>query len=1355
MKKLLFLFVLMGFSGFSQTVAVDNTTYSPSELVNVLLDNACLEISNIEISSAESVAYFNNQGGNFPISEGVVIRSGKAKFSEGPYTGLNLGSQLNTNSDPFLVDLNTQSGQSPLISDVSYMEFDFVPLSSDFSFDFLFASNEYGQWQCVSSDIFAFLLTDLVTGETVNLAVVPGTNEPVSIRNIKDNAYNATCGSDHPELFSTYTVDDPQNSALNMRGYTVVMNASTSIVPGNPYKIRLVIGDSNDADFDSAIFLSAGSFETSLDLGADRLICDGGYDSIETGLDDPLYNHVWSRDGVVIAGENSSSLTVTQTGTYSVLVTKDNTNCSITDEIVFSDLMVQAPVDLTVCNEMVLNYTYDLTQNNQSVLGIDPDIYQLYYYTTLANAVANIPIPQGNTTSFLSLPNQTIYIKLLDTRTGVFCNALYDFELLVNDPITIAQPDPIDVCGTEGFPVVDLSQVVPQILNGQNPSDFSISFFESLEDAQLETNPINSPSGYSVDTANPAPYQIWVRVEDAQMPECFATTNFEIILNELPLVDELEDVVVCNEYVLPQLENGTYYTQPGGTGEEMAAGDVITESGIFYIFNGPDENGCQNESDFEVYVVSEMDLSGSYCGKFEIPFPLIGSFYTAPGGGSGLGQLLEFGAEILISQTIYYYVKINGEFCQDVPFDINILPLPPVDNPADVVTCDQYALPALENGDYFTSSGGNGQHLQAGDVISSTKKIYVFADDGTCTNQNAFWVRIVPEFSDMTVCGGYELPNLPVGGFFTLPGGHGALLPAGTFIETSRIVYYYAETTTSPNCTENTSFYITVVPIPEVDSLNNVLLCESEFYTLPTLVHGDYFTQSDRQGDQLFPGAVISETQTVYINNLKNGCSNESSFEVEIRPLPEVENFTDIYSCSAFELPELTMGRYFTQPGGGGSELFPGDLVTFTRTIYIYNDYSDLTSCYTENPFTVYINKVDLNEIPDVEACDEYVLPPLFEGSYFTESGGNGTELFPGDIITESQEIFVYAIRGERFVCTNELSFFVEISETPVLDSIANVETCGFYTLPAFSQEDYNIGYFWAPDGQDEILPSEYSLAPGNYTIYVYATSLTNSNCFDQVQFEVNVHPLLQLNIDGGTLCRNLETDEVESPLLLSSGLDPAEFTVNWYLEGQLVYTGPNYATYVPGIYTVETIKLNPEIGAQCNYAPTTVQVSESARPLISAEVTEPFEEVAVITVKIEKGSGIYEYQLDGGEFQESNEFYDVDSGSHTIAVRGLTGVCGVAVVEVNVVHYQKFFTPNGDGANEKWNIGDLYEHPGTKISVFDRYGKHLASFSPKSEGWDGTYNGRPMPSNEYWFQVEFIDEGKTKIFKAHFTLKR
>lgn len=255
-KLLCFLFILISYIGIGQTVSV-NQNNSAQSLANILLDNACVEITNSTVSSLQSVSYFNNNSGSFPIAEGVIIRNGNASYTAGSYTGNNLSSQENSNTDSFLEGLNNASGQTSQITDVAYLEFEFIPFSKNFNFDFLFASNEYGQWQCVSSDVFAFLLTDLSTGETTNLAVIPGTQTPISVKNIKDNAYNNSCSSDNASLFDVYNVNNSSQSTINMRGHTKLMNASAKITPGNLYKIKLVIGDSNDSDFDSAIFLAA------------------------------------------------------------------------------------------------------------------------------------------------------------------------------------------------------------------------------------------------------------------------------------------------------------------------------------------------------------------------------------------------------------------------------------------------------------------------------------------------------------------------------------------------------------------------------------------------------------------------------------------------------------------------------------------------------------------------------------------------------------------------------------------------------------------------------------------------------------------------------------------------------------------------------------------------------------------------------------------------------------------------------------------------------------------------------------------------------------------------------------------
>ena len=136
-------------------------------------------------------------------------------------------------------------------------------------------------------------------------------------------------------------------------------------------------------------------------------------------------------------------------------------------------------------------------------------------------------------------------------------------------------------------------------------------------------------------------------------------------------------------------------------------------------------------------------------------------------------------------------------------------------------------------------------------------------------------------------------------------------------------------------------------------------------------------------------------------------------------------------------------------------------------------------------------------------------------------------------------------------------------------------------------------------------------------------------------------------------------------------------------------------------------------------------------------------------------GEGEYEFQLDDGAFQTEGVFNNVSPGNHTITIQDING-CGSVVVEVGIVDYPRFMTPNQDGWNDTWNIiGIANADPTAKIYIFDRHGKLLKQISPLGEGWDGTYNGNPLPSSDYWFQVDYKEDETQKQFRGHFTLKR
>ena len=137
-------------------------------------------------------------------------------------------------------------------------------------------------------------------------------------------------------------------------------------------------------------------------------------------------------------------------------------------------------------------------------------------------------------------------------------------------------------------------------------------------------------------------------------------------------------------------------------------------------------------------------------------------------------------------------------------------------------------------------------------------------------------------------------------------------------------------------------------------------------------------------------------------------------------------------------------------------------------------------------------------------------------------------------------------------------------------------------------------------------------------------------------------------------------------------------------------------------------------------------------------------------------GSGNYEFQLDGGSWQSNSIFeYVTVCEEHIVVARDIDGCIFETQTSVMIMDYPKFFTPNGDGYNDTWNIKCLRENPVAKVSVFDRFGKLIISFSPRENSWDGRFNGQLLPGSDYWFVAEYLNNnGIQATFRSHFSLR-
>ncbi|RAR74074.1 choice-of-anchor L domain-containing protein, partial [Flavobacterium aciduliphilum] len=468
MKKLLFIFLLVVIPNtiFGQAITVNTTTYTVPQLVqNVLFDSTVCPgtISNItwstgtNFSSTNGIGYFTNTNPNFPLLKGVILSTGNVTAAPGPNTTTQSNGSTTWTGDTQLFNYISGLGIDPLLTgykNATKLEFDFVPLSSTMSFDFLFASEEYGTFQCDYSDAFAFFLTNVTAGTAaVNLALVPSTTTPISVTTIRDNAYNSSCNSLNAAYFGSYTAPPSaaaSASATNFNGVTKKMTASSNVIAGNTYHIKLVIADRNDTAYDSAVFLGGGSFNignlitsgsgyhnTSYTVANNTAICNNQTRDIVFGQNPiPGATYSWYNGTTLMSSGPSNVYTVSQPGTYSVVVTTSS-SCQFSSS---NSFVCEFYPDLTAnpTNLSNANGIFNLETNTPIILnGQNPNNYEINYHLNLTDA-QNINNPILNPTNYHGTNGQVIYASIQDL-TGTGCTEVKSFVLLTNCP-TITSP---------------------------------------------------------------------------------------------------------------------------------------------------------------------------------------------------------------------------------------------------------------------------------------------------------------------------------------------------------------------------------------------------------------------------------------------------------------------------------------------------------------------------------------------------------------------------------------------------------------------------------------------------------------------------------------------------------------------------------------------------------------------------------------------------------------------------------------------------------------------------------------------------------------------------------------------------
>jgi gliding motility-associated-like protein len=656
----------------SLPISVSDTEYTTEELVqDVLIGSDCTIISNITSTSGTdygipSIGYFNSNGSDFPFEEGIILATGS--IMQAPRLS---PAESSSDTDDWEGDSDLSALMAPFgnINDfynATTLEFDFVPLTNRISFDFLFASNEYGLFQCDYSDAVAFILTG-PDADGINLAVIPDTTVPVSVTSIRDTAYNSECPSEHPEYFGQYNIPDPISSSLAYAGETIVMQAGADVVQGQSYHMKIVIADYQDTGVNSAVFLAGGSFEAGeitlpddMTIAGGNAICANGNVTVDTALDPDMYTFTWFKNDIELEGETASLLLIDEPGNYRVEAVYTGSVCILKGDIMVEfyapiEDETETPADLTACDADGFS-TFDLNATTEMILvGTTPGNYTVSYHLNDSDAVANanaLTLSYENSTQY----QQTLYARIYNTITE--CYAIASFELIVQDltPEFTITGDMALCEGTSGT-----ITVTP--LNFET-EDVTISWTKdgaALPDTSLSVI-VNGMGTYEVKINNSG---------------CSATALVAVIMVPVPIADAPADVMKCDNYILPGLSEGnSYYTQANGEGEELYPDDIIIDSQTIYVYakTGTMPNICTDENSFMVTIVPTPEIAitkGCEGNEYVLEASFIDDIYTQDNVEvewvNAAGTILGTDFSIVVSEPGIYTLSVTPDVLADCP----------------------------------------------------------------------------------------------------------------------------------------------------------------------------------------------------------------------------------------------------------------------------------------------------------------------------------------------------------------------------------------------------------------------------------------------------------------------------------------------------------------------------------------------------------------------------------------------------------------------------------------------------------------------------------------------------------------
>ena len=957
--------------------------------------------------------------------------------------------------------------------------------------------------------------------------------------------------------------------------------------------------------------------------------------------------------------------------------------------------------------------TFDFSSVTNDIIGLFPanQSFNISYYRTLAdaNSSTNAIIDPSNYRNIGFVNSQQIFVRIENPANST-CLYVGPHITLIVDPVPVSNPvSNIEVCDddtdgddTNGFiQSIDLESQTSTILGTQNPSDFTVTYHESSAEANLGTNPLSSPfTNTSINQQT-----VYVRVTN-NTSGCFVDrASFDVIINPLP--------TITANVELKQCDDDTDGFSDFNLNE--AATDISTnfanETFMFY----PTLNDAENDTN-------------------QITNPTTFTNRT-------------------VTTDIIWARAITLENCyriSEVTLTVSTTGLP-ASFQRSFTECDDFL--DIDGNDNASNDDTDGiSSFDFSSVTAEVRALFPSSQQLTITyyrNQ----IDALSEQNVITDIANYRNIGYP----------------------NTQQIYIRVDSNLDNDCLGFGPFItLNVDPVPTADPVLDLELCDN--------ADDGNFTNG-------FVQTFDIESQTVTILGTQD-------------PL----DFTVTYHTSA---ADALAGANNITSTNAYTNITAGLQTIFVRVT------DNTTGCFTNHTtFDLIVNPLPIaNFVEDLEVCDDDtdgsaqngfsqnidlelqtagILgtqdPAQFIVTYHTSladaQAGTNALTSPFTNTVQNQQIIHVRVFNTITQCANGISNFnVIINSEPTTDDVSDLLYCdddldgddtnGFVQNidldskiplilgPLQDEDDFTVTFHEtqadAIAGTGALSSPYTNTTQGRQTIFIRVVNDDTGCVNDNDTFDIVVNPLPDFTVTNPQIvCLN------GPELVLSVENSAAAYDFEWTTPDGNTIIGSQITISSGGLYTVTGTTID---GTNCSRT-REIQVNESIIATLSdADITivDDSDNNSITIDPTNLGIGDYEYALldDQNNFevnyQDAPLFENLGGGFYTILVGDKNG-CGTATLAVSVIEFPKFFTPNNDGQNDTWTIKGANStfYPTSQVSIFNRFGKLVAQINIDNPGWNGTYNGKTLPSDDYWYAIKLVDRnGVVRERKGNMSLLR